>query len=281
MTMDTTLVLGGTGKTGRRVAERLQARGIPVRIGSRSGEPPFDWDKPETWAPALQGMSSAYVSYYPDIAVPGAADLVGSFANAAVKNGVPRLVLLTGRGEEEAEHAERAVRDSSADLTIVRSTWFMQNFSEGYMVDYVLAGEIALPGGETPEPFVDADDIADVAVAALTDDKHVGELYELTGPRPLTLTDVAEELSTATGRDIRYVPVSIEEFAAAAVEQGMPAQAIDVLTYLFGEVLDGRNSHTMDGVQRALGREPRDFQEFARDAAATGVWNAPVPEPQR
>jgi uncharacterized protein YbjT (DUF2867 family) len=281
MTMDTTLVLGGTGKTGRRVAERLQARGIPVRIGSRSGEPPFDWDKPETWAPALQGMSSAYVSYYPDIAVPGAADLVGSFANVAVKNGVPRLVLLTGRGEEEAEHAERAVRDSSADLTIVRSTWFMQNFSEGYMVDYVLAGEIALPGGETPEPFVDADDIADVAVAALTDDKHVGELYELTGPRPLTLTDVAEELSTATGRDIRYVPVSIEEFAAAAVEQGMPAQAIDVLTYLFGEVLDGRNSHTMDGVQRALGREPRDFQEFARDAAATGVWNAPVPEPQR
>ena len=203
--MDTTLVLGGTGKTGRRVAERLQARGVPVRIGSRSGEPPFDWDKPETWAPALQGMSSAYISYYPDIAVPGAADLVGSFASVAVKNGVQRLVLLTGRGEEEAEHAEQAVRDSGADLTIVRSTWFMQNFSEDYMVDYVLAGEIALPGGETPEPFVDADDIADVAVAALTDDKHMGELYELTGPRPLTLTDVAEELSTATGRDIRYV----------------------------------------------------------------------------
>ena len=278
---DTTLVLGGTGKTGRRVAERLQARGIPVRIGSRSGEPPFDWDKPETWAPALQGMSSAYISYYPDIAVPGAADLVGSFANVAGKNGVPRLVLLTGRGEEEAEHAEQAVRDSGADLTIVRSTWFMQNFSEDYMVDYVLAGEIALPGGETPEPFVDADDIADVAVAALTDDKHVGELYELTGPRPLTLTDVAEELSTATGRDIRYAPVSIEEFAAAAVEQGMPAEAIDVLTYLFGKVLDGRNSHTMDGVQRALGRQPRDFREFARDAAAAGAWDAPVPEPQR
>jgi uncharacterized protein YbjT (DUF2867 family) len=276
-----TLVIGGTGKTGRRVAERLQARGIPVRIGSRSGEPPFDWDKPETWAPALQGMSSAYISYYPDLAAPGAVEVVGSFADLAVKSGVPRLVLLAGRGEEEAEHAEQAVRDSGADLTIVRSTWFMQNFSEDYMVDYVLAGEIALPGGETPEPFVDADDIADVAVAALTDDTHVGELYELTGPRPLTLTDVAEELSSATGRDIRYVPVSIEEFAGAAAEQGMPAEAIDVLTYLFGEVLDGRNSHTMDGVQRALGREPRDFREFARDAAATSVWNAPVPETQR
>jgi len=280
-TTDATLVLGGTGKTGRRVAERLQARGIPVRIGSRSGEPPFDWDKPETWAPALQGMSSAYISYYPDIAVPGAVEVVGSFANLAVKEGVARLVLLSGRGEEEAEHAERTVRDSGADLTTVRSTWFMQNFSEDYMVDYVRAGEIALPGGETPEPFVDADDIADVAVSALTDDRHVGELYELTGPRPLTLTDVADELSTTSGRDIRYVPVSIEEFAAGAAEQGMPPEAIDVLTYLFGEVLDGRNSHTMDGVHRALGREPRDFREFARDAAATGIWNAPVPESQR
>jgi uncharacterized protein YbjT (DUF2867 family) len=273
--MDPILVLGGTGKTGRRVAERLTALDVPVRIGSRSSEPPFDWDKPETWAPALQGMSSAYISYYPDIAVPGAADLVSSFANLAVKEGVPRLVLLSGRGEEEAERAEKAVRDSGADVTIVRSTWFMQNFSEDYMVDYVLAGEIALPGGETPEPFVDADDIADVAVAALTEDKHVGELYELTGPRPLTLTDVAEELSAATGRDIRYVPVSIEEFAATGAAQGMPAEAIDVLTYLFGEVLDGRNSHTMDGVKRALGREPRDFADFARDAAAAGAWDKP------
>ena len=279
--MDTTLVLGGTGKTGRRVAERLGALGVPVRIGSRSGEPPFDWEKSETWSPTLEGVSSAYISYYPDIAVPGAVDVVGSFADLAVKSGVPRLVLLSGRGEEAAEQAEQAVRDTGADLTIVRSTWFMQNFSEDYMVDYVVAGEIALPGGETPEPFVDADDIADVAVAALTDDKHVNELYELTGPRPLTLTDVAEELKTATGRDIRYVPVSIEEFAAAGAEQGMPAEVIDILTYLFGEVLDGRNSHTMDGVQRALAREPRDFREFARDAAASGVWNAPVPERQR
>ena len=269
---DTTLVLGGTGKTGRRVAERLQARGIPVRIGSRSGEPPFDWDKPETWAPALQGMSSAYISYYPDIAVPGAADLVGSFANVAGKNGVPRLVLLTGRGEEEAEHAEQAVRDSGADLTIVRSTWFMQNFSEDYMVDYVLAGEIPLPAGDTPEPFVDADDIADVAVAALTDDKHIGELYELTGPRLLTFADTADEIGKATGRDIRYVPVSIEEFAAAAYEQHVPTEVVELLSYLFAEVLDGRNAHLTDGVQRALGREPRDFSGYAREAAASGVW---------
>jgi uncharacterized protein YbjT (DUF2867 family) len=277
---DTTLVLGGTGKTGRRVAERLQTRGVPVRIGSRSGEPPFDWEDRSTWSAALEGMGAAYVSYYPDIAAPGAVEVVASFADLAVSSGVPRLVLLSGRGEEEAVHAEQAVRDSGAQLTVVRSTWMMQNFSEDYMVDGVLSGEIALPAGDTPEPFVDADDIADVAVAALTDDKHVGRVYEVTGPRLLTLSDVAEELSTATRRDIRYVPVSIDEYAAAAAENGVPADVIAILTYLFGEVLDGRNSHLVDGVQRALGREPRDFRDFARDAAATGVWNAPVPEPQ-
>ena len=280
-TTDTILVLGGTGKTGRRVAERLKARGIPLRIGTRSGEPPFDWEDRSTWAPALERMSKVYVSYYPDLAAPGAVEVVGSFADLAVKSGVPRLVLLAGRGEEAAEHAEQAVRDSGADLTIVRATWFMQNFSEDYMVDGVLSGEIALPAGDTPEPFVDADDIADVAVAALTDDKHIGELYELTGPRLLTLTDVATDLSAATGRDIRYVPMSIDEYAAVAAKNEVPADVIAMLTYLFGEVLDGRNSHTMDGVKRTLGREPRDFRDFARDAAASGVWDAPVPEPQR
>jgi uncharacterized protein YbjT (DUF2867 family) len=272
MTMDTTLVLGGTGKTGRRVAERLGVRDVPVRIGSRSGEPPFDWEKSETWAPTLEGVRSAYISYYPDLAVPGAVDAVGSLANLAVKEGVSRLVLVAGRGEEEAERAEQAVRDSGADLTIVRATWFMQNFSEDYMVEYILAGEIPLPAGATPEPFVDADDIADVAVAALTDDKHIGELYELTGPRLLTFADTADEISKATGRDIQYVPVSIEEFAAAAYEQHVPTEVVELLSYLFAEVLDGRNAHLTDGVQRALGREPRDFSDYAREAAASGVW---------
>jgi uncharacterized protein YbjT (DUF2867 family) len=275
MAMDTTLVLGGTGKTGRRVVERLQAQGMPVRIGSRSGQPPFDWEDPETWAPAVQGVSSVYISYYPDLAVPGAVEATGSFARLAVEHGVPRLVLLAGRGEAEAEQAERAVRDSGADLTIVRATWFMQNFSEDYMIEHILAGAIALPAGDTPEPFVDADDIADVAVAALIDDKHIGQLYELTGPRLLTFADAAAEISNAVGRDIPYVPVSLEEHAAVAAEQGVPAEVIELLTYLFSEVLDGRNAHVTDGVQRALGREPRDFREFAREAAATGVWDKP------
>jgi uncharacterized protein YbjT (DUF2867 family) len=268
-----TLVLGGTGKTGRRVAERLTARGVPIRIGSRSGEPPFDWDDRSAWAPALEGVGSAYISYYPDLSVPGAVDVVGSFAELAVESGVPRLVLLAGRGEEEGVVTEQAVRDSGAELTILRSTWFAQNFSEDYWRDEVLSGEVALPAGETPEPFVDADDIADVAVAALTEDGHVGQTYELTGPRLLTFAEAVDEIARATGREIRYVPVSIDDFAASAAEQGVPGEFIDLLRYLFAEVLDGRNAHLADGVQRALGREPRDFRDYARHAAATGVWN--------
>jgi uncharacterized protein YbjT (DUF2867 family) len=216
-----------------------------------------------------------YISYYPDIAVPGAVETVGSFAELAVTSGVPRLVLLSGRGEAEAGHAEQAVRDSGAELTILRSTWFAQNFSEDYLLEYVLSGEVALPGGDTPEPFVDADDIADVAVAALTDGRHIGQLYELTGPRLLTFAEAAEEISKASGREVRYVPVSIPEYATAAAEQGVPDEVIDLLTYLFGKVFDGRNAHLADGIQRALGREPRDFADYARDAAATGVWDPP------
>jgi uncharacterized protein YbjT (DUF2867 family) len=269
------LVLGGTGKTGRRLIQRLTARGIPTRIGSRSAQPPFDWEDRSTWAPALHDVKSVYVSYYPDLAVPGAVETVGAFAELAVKSEVPRLVLLAGRGEAEAEHAEQAVRDSGADLTILRSTWFSQNFSEDYWRDYVVGGEVTLPAGDTPEPFVDADDIADVAVAALTEDRHIGQLYELTGPRLLTFTEAVAEIAKAAGREVRYVPVSIEEYAAAAAEQGVPNEVIDLLTYLFREVLDGRNAHLADGVQRALGRKPRDFADYARDAAASGVWDAP------
>jgi uncharacterized protein YbjT (DUF2867 family) len=267
-----TLVLGGRGKTGRRVVERLTAAGLPVRVGSRTGQPPFDWEDRATWAPALDGVGAVYISYYPDLAAPGAVEATGSFAELAVKNGVRRLVLLAGRGEPEAELAEQAVRDSGAELTILRSTWFSQNFSEDYMLEHVLSGEVALPAGNTPEPFVDADDIADVAVAALTNDRHIGQLYELTGPRLLTFGQAVEEIARATGREIRYLPVSIEQHAAAAAAQGVPGEVIELLTYLFSEVLDGRNAHLADGVQRALGREPRDFNDYAQATAAAGVW---------
>jgi uncharacterized protein YbjT (DUF2867 family) len=267
------LVLGGTGKTGRRIAERLEARGIPVRVGSRSGKPPFDWEDRATWAPALDGVRAVYVSYYPDLAIPGAVEATRSFAELAMRNGVRRMALLSGRGEPEAERAEQAVRDTGAELTILRSTWFMQNFSEDYMLDHVLSGDIRLPAGDVPTPFLDVDDLADIAVEALTDDRHIGQLYELTGPRSLTFADAADEIGEAAGREIRYTPVSLEQHAIELADHGVPPEFVDFLTYLFQEVVDGRNADTTDGVRRALGREARDFSDYARETAASGVWN--------
>lgn len=269
----TTLVLGGTGKTGGRVAQRLTARGLPVRLGSRTGHPPFDWNDQATWAPALEGMDAAYVVYSPDLAIPEAAPAVRSFAELAVERGVRRLVLLSGRGEEGALAGEGALQASGADWTVVRASWFAQNFSEDFLLEPVLSGEIALPAGDVEEPFIDVEDVADVAVAALTEDGHAGQIYEVTGPRLLTFTDVATEISKATGRQVDYVPVSVEEFTAAAAESGMPAEYVTFLSWLFTTVLDGRNASLTDGVQRALGREPKDFSDYARDAAATGAWD--------
>lgn len=274
MTTPTTLVLGGTGKTGRRVAQRLTARGLPVRLGSRTGSPPFDWEDRRTWEPALQGMTQAYVSYYPDLAVPGAAATVAAFVALAAGSGVQRLVLLSGRGEEGAQAAEQAVQQCGAAWTILQATWFSQNFSEGGFLAMVQNGELTLPAGDVPEPFVDADDIADVAVAALTQDRHAGQVYELTGPRLLTFAQAAQEISQATGRTIRYEPVSLSRFTSALAEQGEPAEVVALLAYLFGEVLDGRNAHLADGVQRALGRAPRDFSDHVRAAARAGAWGA-------
>jgi uncharacterized protein YbjT (DUF2867 family) len=272
-----TLVLGGRGKTGRRVVERLEERGLPVRVGSRSGKPPFDWENPDTWAPVLESVGSAYVSYYPDIAVPGAVAAVRSFIELAVQSGVRRLVLLSGRGEEEAQSAEEAVREVGDEAgvawTIVRCAWFNQNFDENYLLEPILAGEVALPSGNVPEPFVDAEDIADVAVAALTEDGHAGEIYELTGPRLLTFEEAVGEIAKATGREIRFVPISLEEFESALVEDDVPTEFVSFFTYIYGEVLDGRNVYLTDGVRRALGREPKDFSDYAREAASTGVWD--------
>lgn len=269
-----TLVLGGLGKTGRRVADRLWQKGYPVRIGSRSGEPPFDWDKPATWPAALEGVRAVYVTFQPDLAVPGALKTVQAFFDRALEHGVRRLVLLSGRGEIEAEHAEQALQKSGADWTILRASWFCQNFSESYFLDPLRAGEFALPVAAVPEPFIDVEDIADIAAAALTEPKHIGQLYELTGPRALTFADAVGEIARAAGRDIRFLPVSPENYRAELIQQDVPREVVDLILYLLTTVLDGRNTPCADGVQRALGRPPRDFSDYVNRTAATGVWNA-------
>jgi uncharacterized protein YbjT (DUF2867 family) len=267
------LVLGGTGKTGRRVAQQLAEKGWPVRIGSRSGTPAFDWENTSTWEAALQGINAVYLSYHPDLAVPGAVETIRSFTQVAVKNGIRHIVLLSGRGEQEAQACEEIVMNAGIDWTIVRAAWFNQNFSEGYLLDPLLAGHVALPAGSVVEPFVDAEDIADVAVAALTEEGHAGQLYELTGPRLLTFAEAVGEIAEATGRPIQYQQVSMEEYKAMLVEYEIPEDFVWLVTYLFTEVLDGRNTYLTDGVERALGRAPRDFSEYVKRTAAAGEWN--------
>lgn len=270
-----TLVLGATGKTGRRIVERLASRGVATRSASRVTEPSFDWNEQSTWDTILDGVTAVYVNYAPDLAIPGATSSIKSFVEKAVKQGVRRLVLLSGRGEEEAQSCERIVQDSGVEWTIVRASWFCQNFSEGEFLDMVLDGEITLPAGDVPEPFIDIDDIADVAVAALTEQGHAGEIYEVTGPGLLTFAQAAEEIAHASGRDVRYIQIPTEAFSAGIAASGAPKDIAWLLDYLFSTVLDGRNAHVCDGVQRALGREPTAFAVYAQRAASAGIWNLP------
>ena len=240
MDTTTTLVLGGTGKTGRRVTKRLADKGLALRIGSRLAVPPFDWTDRNTWGPMLDGVSRAYVTFQPDLAVPGAAETIGAFAGLAVERGVRFVVLLTGRGEPGAQRSEEALKNTGVDWTILRASWFNQNFSENFFLDGILAGELALPAGDIPEPFVDADDITEVAVVALLDDRHVGRVYELTGPRVLTFAEVVDPIADASGRTIRYRQIPHRMFLDGLATGGAPQEFVHLLDERFSVVLDGR-----------------------------------------
>ncbi len=273
MTDQPILVIGATGKTGSRVVSKLEAKGVAVRRGARRSETPFDWEDSATWGPALSGIPKAYVTYFPDLAFPGAVEKLEAFTKVAVENGLQHIVLLSGRGEHFASMGEDIVRNSGLPFTIVRAAWFAQNFSEGYLRDPILGGVLPMPGGDMPEPIVDIDDIADVVVAALTEEGHIGERYEVTGPRLMTFAEMAEVLSTTLGRHIQHIPITFDDFHANVAASGGDFVA-DVFTQIAQETLDGRNAYTSDGVERALGRKPRDFAEFAKTAMAAGAWSA-------
>lgn len=266
------VILGGAGKTGARVAARLQDQGVPVRTVSRSTGTPFDWEDKSTWENAVKDAAALFIVYQPDLAVPGAVDDIRQLTAIALRQGVTRMVMLSGRGEEEAEAAEQVLMQSGADATVVRASWFNQNFSETFILDALMSGELALPVADVKEPFIDVDDIADVAAAALTDAKHVGQIYEVTGPRLLTFAEAVGEVAKASGRDFRFRQIPAEDYKAALEAADVPGDFIWLLNYLFTTVLDGRNAHVTDGVHKALGRHPRDFADYARQAADAGVW---------
>jgi uncharacterized protein YbjT (DUF2867 family) len=265
------LVIGGTGKIGSRVAASLAAKGHPHRAVSRSTAPAFDWEEPATWAEAMRGMQSAFVTYVPDLAAPGAPEVIERFAATAKAEGLRKIVLLSGRGEHGAELSEDKLRQSGIDYAVVRASWFNQNFDEGALLPFILSGTLAFAAGDKREPFVDADDVADVAVAALLDEKHNGKIFEVTGPRLITFAAAMQEISAASGFEVSYAPLSVEDFHALLLPM-LGKDVADLMADLCAEVFDGRNEWVGDGVRQALGREPRDFADYLRNAVAKGAW---------
>ncbi|NGO40796.1 NAD(P)H-binding protein [Streptomyces ureilyticus] len=271
---ETVLVTGASGKTGRQGADAAKAAGFGVRAASRGGEVRFDWYDSSTWDEALRGADAAYLAYSPDVGAPGADENIAAFARRAQEFGVRRLVLLSAIGERQAEPAERALRESGAEWTVVRATWFMQNFSEGLLLEGVRSGEFVFPAGEGRQPFIDTRDIADVVVRALTDSSYVGRTLEITGARQLSFRDAMAEISAAAGREIRYAPVSVKEYGAILAGFGLSPEEVAFTEEVFEGLLDGTDGEVTRDVQQVLGRAPRDFTDFAREHAAQGAWKA-------
>lgn len=267
------LIIGKNGKTGARVDQRLQALGYATRAVSRSTTPAFDWNKPATWHLAIAGTHVAYVTYQPDLAVPNAEATIKEFVRIAADAGLQHIVLLSGRGEAGAERAEQILIHSGMTWNVVRASWFAQNFSESFMLDGILTGELVLPAGDTVEPFIDVEDIADVAVAALTEAGHRNKLFEVSGPRALSFADCIDEISAAIGRPLKYTQVSIDAYISELQEQGMPEDMQWLLRELFTVVFDGRNSKVVPGVEQALGRPPTDFSSYVKKTVASGIWD--------
>ena len=267
------LIIGKNGKTGARVNQRLQDLGYATRPVSRSTDPSFDWENPATWQAATKGIVTAYITYQPDLAVPHAEAAIKEFVRIASENGLKHIVLLSGRGEEGAQRAEDVLKSSGISWNIVRCSWFCQNFSESFMLEGILAGELVLPAGDTLEPFVDADDIADVVVATLTKPEMRNKTYELTGPRALSFAQCIKEISDSLGRPVKYTSVPVDEYINVLREQGHPGELQWLLRELFTVVFDGRNSHVALGVEEALNRPPSDFKAYVQKAIKSGVWD--------
>lgn len=267
------LIIGKDGKTGRRVNDLLQQVGYSTRPVSRSSDPVFDWQQPQNWYQAMQGCEVAYVCYQPDLAVPEAQQAIREFVEQAKANGLKHLVLLSGRGEDGAQQAEQQLIKSGLSWNVVRASWFAQNFSEGFLIEGILSGKVALPAGNIPEPFIDADDIAEVAIACLTQPALQNQLFEVTGPSCLTFQECISILSEELDKPIQFIPLSVNEFIQEIRQQGLPDNMVWLMNELFGHVMDGRNSYVCDGVEKALNRPPRSFKDYVIKSIKNGAWS--------
>lgn len=272
------LIIGGTGKTGRKVVKSLQQLHQNVRIGSRSAEVPFDWNDDSTWEAALEGIDRMYITYQPDLAVPGALEAIEKLIKLAKNAAVKKVVLLSGKGEREAELCEQVVIHSGIDYTIVRASWFNQNFSESFFLEPIQYGMVALPQADVQVPYVDTDDIADVVVEALLHEEHNGQIYQLTGPETFSFREVIAEIAMATDRTIQFESISIAEYVEVLKGHGVPSDFVWLIEYLFTEVLGNPMvSEISRDIEKVLKRKPIAFREYVNKTVMTGIWAAKEP----
>lgn len=269
-----TLVIGGTGKTGSRVVKQLQNQGIEPRIGARGATPSFDWNNKKTWPKTLEGIEKMYVTYYPDLAVPGAKEAIESLTVLAKELGVKKIVLLSGKGEVEAEACEKIVINSGLHYTIVRASWFNQNWSESFFLNSILSGQVALPMADVPIPFVDANDIAEVATTVLLDHTYNGQIVEVTGPELITFREIIHTISEVTNHPINFYDITLEQYVEGMNKENLPADVIWLIQYLFSHVLTNpENQKVVNDIERVLGRKAKTFNDYARETAQTSIWN--------
>jgi uncharacterized protein YbjT (DUF2867 family) len=275
-----TLVLGGTGRTGSVVARKLIERGLGARTAARhDADVLFDWDDPATHARALEGVDRVYL-VTPVMRV-RYADLVSDFLDLAAGTGVRHVTYLSTYGSDQAP-PEVDIRAVELDLarrgdfthSILRPAWVMQNFIDEHLP--VIEGAITVPAGVGAEAFVDAADIAAVAVETLVDpDAHAGAQYAPTGPQSLTVSDVADIIADVTGRPVTHNDIDAEAWIRGAIAAGfVPADYAVMLRWLTGTISSGHGSRPNDDVEKVTGRPPVTFWDFARRNARAWILQA-------
>ncbi|MFI8873602.1 NmrA family NAD(P)-binding protein [Streptomyces sp. NPDC055243] len=278
------LITGGTGTTGSRVATALAAEGMSVRVGSRTpapgtGQVRFDWNDPTTHGPALTGTDGVYL--VPPIGDAEPARPMVPFLERALDAGVRRFVLLSSsaiaEGDPGAGEVHRAMRQLAPEWAVLRPSWFMQNFvTPGHLhVESIRAtDEIVTATGEGRVGFVDAGDIAAVAVRALTDERPHNAAHLITGPQALGYADVAEAVSKVSGREIRHRSVPAADFRERLVASGMPEAFARALAAMDEGIAHGSEDRVDPAVERITGRPARGFADFAAENAAAWARTA-------
>jgi len=293
-------VTGATGLTGAEIVRRLSARGVTVRALVRNATTSNaakaaelsqlpgveiaegDLARPETLPPVLQGVDRAMLISSSD---PDMREVQFNFIDAAAAAGVPHVVKLSGiipeldspfRFARMHGEVEQHLEQSGVPYTHIRAGEFMHSYFR-QVPSILKSGAIFLPMADARIASIDIGDIADVAADVLTGSGHEGRIYPITGPESLTMAEVAEKLSAATGTAIRYVAVSPEDFVAARLAAGAPAYLTDGLAELFAERRKGKEAAVYPTLQTVFGRQPTSFDEFARHHVAVFRGEQPAP----